>query len=71
MWQILEHEKLSRKFVKIPAEILKRYEKWKDIVYLSGPAGWKEIEGFHDEVLSGKRQGQRSCRLDCNIESLN
>ena len=63
MWQILENKKLSRKFVKIPTEVLKRYEKWKDIVYLSGPAGLKEIKGFHDEALSGKRQGQRSSRL--------
>ena len=63
MWQILEHKKLSRKFVKIPVEVLKRYEKWKDIVYLSGPKGLREIKGFHDESLSGKRQGQRSSRL--------
>lgn len=63
MWQILEHKRLSRKFVKIPIEVLKRYEKWKDIVYLSGPVGLREIKGFHDEALSGERKGQRSSRL--------
>ncbi len=42
---------------------MKRYEKWKDIVYLSGPTGLKEIKGFHDESLSGDRRGQRSSRL--------
>ena len=63
MWRILEHRKLSRKFQKIPVEVLKRYEKWKDIVYLSGPVGLREIKGFHDEALSGERRGQRSSRL--------
>jgi len=63
MWQILEHKRLSRKFGKLPVEILKRYEKWKDIVQLSGPQGLREIKGFHDEALSGKRRGQRSSRL--------
>lgn len=63
MWQILEHKRLSQKFVKMPVEVLKRYEKWKDIVYLSGPAGLREIKGFHDEAPRGERKGQRSSRL--------
>ena len=63
MWQILEHKRLSRKLIKIPIEVLKLYEKWKDIVYLSGPVGLREIIGFHDEALSGERKGQRSSRL--------
>lgn len=63
MWKILEHRRLSRKFAKIPIEVQKRYEKWKDIVYLSGPSGLREIKGFHDEALSGERKGQRSSRL--------
>jgi len=63
MWQILEHRRLSRKYAKMPIEVLKRYEKWKDIVSLSGPLGLREIKGFHDEALSGERKGQRSSRL--------
>jgi len=63
MSQILEHKRLSRKFVKIPIEVLKWYEKWKDIVYLSGPAGLREFNGFYDEALSEERKGQRSSRL--------
>jgi len=42
---------------------LKRYEKWKDIVGLSGPEGLKLIRGFHDEALRGKWKGHRSSRL--------
>jgi addiction module RelE/StbE family toxin len=46
-----------------PKEILKRYEKWKDIAQLSGPPGLLLIKGFHDEALGGKWQGYRSSRL--------
>jgi addiction module RelE/StbE family toxin len=44
-------------------DILKRYEKWKDIVHVSGPAGLKLIKGFHDEALRGEWRGHRSSRL--------
>ncbi|MGE0313421.1 MAG: hypothetical protein AB7P21_17570 [Lautropia sp.] len=40
-----------------------RYEKWKEIVALSGPAGLRRIKGFHDESLAGKWAGHRSSRL--------
>lgn len=45
-------------------EILQRYEKWKDIVRLSGPDGLKLIRGFNDEALKGKWKGFRSSRLN-------
>jgi toxin HigB-1 len=48
MWRIEEHrdadKTLSSK--QVPLEILKRYEKWKDIAMLSGPAGLRAIRGF-------------------------
>ena len=47
----------------VPIEILKRYEKWKDIARLSGPPGLRMIKGFHDEALSGEWKGHRSSRL--------
>jgi proteic killer suppression protein len=48
---------------KLPTEILKRYEKWKDIVRISGPSGLRLIKGFHDEGLQGEWAGHRSSRL--------
>jgi len=63
MWQILEHKRLDRRFKSLPTEILKRYEKWKDIVSISGPEGLRVIRGFNDESLSGKWKGFRSSRL--------
>lgn len=64
MWQILEHRRVDKQLSgKVPTEILKRYEKWKDIAQLSGPAGLRAIKGFHDEALSGDWKGHRSSRL--------
>jgi DNA-binding XRE family transcriptional regulator/mRNA-degrading endonuclease YafQ of YafQ-DinJ toxin-antitoxin module len=59
----LEHRRLDRQLAKAPREVLKRYEKWKDIARLSGPLGIRLIKGFHDEALTGQWQGFRSSRL--------
>ena len=63
MWRVFEHRRLSRRLAKYPDEILKRYEKWKDIIHLSGPKGLRFIKGFHDEALRGEWKGHRSSRL--------
>ena len=63
MWNIYEHRRLDRQLAKLPVDILKRYEKWKDIVALSGPQGLRAIKGFHDEALRGEWKGHRSSRL--------
>lgn len=63
MWQIYEYNALVKQLHKIPTEVLKRYEKWKDIAAISGPEGLKLIKGFHDEALKGERKGSRSSRL--------
>lgn len=63
MWRIEEHRRVDRQLALAPKEILKRYEKWKDIATISGPPGLRLIKGFHDEALSGVWEGYRSCRL--------
>ncbi len=63
MWEVLEHRRVSRKLRRLPVEALKRYEKWKDIVRISGPQGLRLIKGFHDEALRGEWKGYRSSRL--------
>jgi addiction module RelE/StbE family toxin len=63
MWRIEEHRRIDKQVASIPKEVLKWYEKWKDIAAISGPSGLLLIEGFHDEALSGKWQGYRSSRL--------
>ena len=64
MWTILEHRRTARQLKRLPDEILKRYQKWKDIVEVSGPAGLRLIRGFRDEPLSGEWQDHRSSRLN-------
>jgi addiction module RelE/StbE family toxin len=64
MWEILEHRRTSGQLKRLPLEILKRYEKWKDIISISGPAGVRMIRGLDDEPLRGKWQGHRSSRLN-------
>ena len=63
MWQVLEHRRVDRQLAKAPREVLKRYEKWKDVASLSGPPGVRLIKGFHDEALAGEWRGFRSSRL--------
>ena len=63
MWQILEHRRVVRRLAKTPVDVLKRYEKWKDIVTISGPQGLRVIKGFRDEALRGDWKGHRASRL--------
>jgi addiction module RelE/StbE family toxin len=66
MWTILERRQADKELSsgRVPVEILKRYEKWKDIAMLSGPQGLRAIKGFRDEELSGDWKGFRSSRLN-------
>ena len=64
MWSIYEHRRLDKQLSRIPLEVQKRYEKWKDIAGISGPSGLKVIRGFRDEALRGEWKGFRSSRLN-------
>jgi mRNA-degrading endonuclease YafQ of YafQ-DinJ toxin-antitoxin module len=63
MWRIEEHRRVDKQLASAAREIVKRYEKWKDIAAISGPPGLRLIKGFHDEALSGEWSGHRSSRL--------
>ena len=63
MWEILEHRRVDRQLKRVPTDVLKRYEKWKDIVMVSGPQGLRLIRGFRDESLKGPLEGHRSSLL--------
>jgi len=63
MWEVYEHRRVGRQIRRLPIEILKRYEKWKDILTISGPQGLRLIRGFNDEALAGDWAGLRSSRL--------
>lgn len=63
MWHILEHKKIASTVKKIPPQVLKKYELWKDLVFRHGPEILKQFPGFRDEKLRGEREGQRASRL--------
>ncbi len=63
MWHIQEHRTIAKLCRKLPDAVVKKYELWKDIVFRHGPEKLKEFPGFHDEKLTGDREGQRSSRL--------
>jgi len=54
----------------LPDEVLKRYEKRKDIVAISGPDGLKQIKGFRDKALRGEWKGHRSSRLNIQYREI-
>lgn len=64
MWRIYESREAQKQLNRLPDEILKRYEKWKDVIRYSGIHGLRLIKGFHDETLSGEWRGCRSSRLN-------
>lgn len=64
MWVIYEHRRVTKSLGAAPLEVQKRYEKWKDIVSISGPQGLRLINGFNDEALFGEWRGFRSSRLN-------
>jgi mRNA-degrading endonuclease YafQ of YafQ-DinJ toxin-antitoxin module len=63
VWGVYEHRRVVKQLASLPQEILKRYEKWKDIAMVSGLVGLRLVKGFHDEALQGELQEHRSSRL--------
>ena len=63
MWHIRENRKIEKTIPKLPVQVIKKYELWKDIIFRHGPEKLKEFPGFNDEKLKGTHSGQRSSRL--------
>ncbi len=57
-------EKIPKEVCQVwEGEVLVHYEAWKRVVELQGPAGLRQVKGFHDEGLKGEWNGFRSSRL--------
>lgn len=60
--------KLTRNAIKdlekVPLYIAIKFQAWVDDIARRGLMEVRKIKGYHDEPLKGKRQGQRSIRLN-------
>jgi len=64
IYQVQLSKKAREDLKKIPAYITYKLQLWIDGVKERGLAEIRKTPGFHDEPLKGKRQGQRSIRLN-------
>jgi proteic killer suppression protein len=63
MNQVIINKTAQKQLRKVPAHIADNLYKWVFTVELAGISEARKISGFHDEPLTGDRQGQRSIRL--------
>ena len=49
---------------KVPHHIVNKLDTWIESVERSGLEQVRKLPGYHDEPLSGRREGQRSVRLN-------
>ena len=63
MWRIQEHRDIEKACRKLPKEVVKKYELWKEMIVWHGPEKLREFPGFKDEKLKGDRRGEKASRL--------
>lgn len=71
MWHIRERRDMAKKCAKLPLQVVKKYELWKNIVFRHGPDKLREFPGFHHEKLRGELGGRRSSRLSAQYRVVN
>lgn len=64
IFEVKLSKKVEKKLRSIPAYIIFKLQSWIDGVKNDGLSEMRKRSGFHDEPLKGKRQGQRSIRLN-------
>ena len=55
--------KAQKQLKRVPAHISTKFDYWCDLIQFVGLLRARKYKGFHDELLKGKRRGQRSVRL--------
>jgi hypothetical protein len=53
MWHIKEHRDVTKTCSKLPVNVVKQCELWKNIVFRHGPEKLKEFPDLHDEKTAG------------------
>ena len=65
-WRVAVEKQLDR----IPDPIARKFRLWVALVEESGIREVRKRKGFHDEPLKGRRQGQRSVRLNRSYRAI-
>jgi len=56
--------RVDKQLAKLPAQVRAKLQTWARAVREQGLEEVRKVPGYHDEPLVGKRQGQRSVRLN-------
>jgi toxin HigB-1 len=64
IYKVVFTKQAERDLKIIPFNIILKLQMWIDAVNIQGLEATRKIPGYHDENLKGRRQGQRSIRLN-------
>lgn len=64
MTKVTWGKSVEKELDRIPDVIVRKFRLWVALAEESGIREVRKLKGFHDEPLKGKRQGQRSVRLN-------
>lgn len=64
IFDVVLSKQVEQSLKKLPPNITIKLQSWVDGIMISGLREMRKIPGYHDEPLHGKRQGQRSIRLN-------
>ena len=67
---IVVFDKVAKVLRRLPPQILDRLYKWASDVERIGIERVRQITGYHDEPLKGRRRGQRSIRLNKSYRAI-
>ena len=62
--------KAQKDLTRVPQQIAEKFQLWADSIKLKGLNRVRQIPGYHDEPLKGKRVGQRSIRLNRSYRAI-
>ncbi len=64
MARVVWGKSVEKDLDRVPEVIVRKFRLWAMLVEESGIREVRKQKGFHDEPLKGKREGQRSVRLN-------
>lgn len=63
-WRVTWSKQVDKQLDRIPSYLHDKFLAWAMVVERVGLLEARQLSGYHDEPLKGKRRGQRSIRLN-------